>query len=83
MSCNRCGQCCMDIGTFWAHSEHPVLKVILQEVSDSFFRDTGRCTMLKEIDGIETCLIHKHLGFNAKPQACREHKGDSRCIWIN
>lgn len=71
--CKRCGRCCLDVGTIFVHSEHPIVKAILASVPDEYFRDDGPCPML-EINGREAaCLLHKHLGMDAKPEVCREY----------
>lgn len=32
--CKRCGQCCIDNGTIWVHSEHPLIKAIVKAIVD-------------------------------------------------
>jgi hypothetical protein len=80
--CLRCGRCCLDIGTIFVHSEHPVIKAILDSVPDGYFRDDGPCQMLQidEDTHRAICLIHKHLGAKWKPEVCRDYPVDEPCF---
>ena len=79
MGCKRCGNCCRNIGTIWVNSPHPLIKAIYLVLPDEYFTDYGDCLMLAQINEVNTCLLHKYLGFEAKPQECRDHEGDERC----
>ncbi|MFH0981833.1 MAG: hypothetical protein V2A79_09870 [Planctomycetota bacterium] len=80
LQCRRCGQCC-SMGSMWLNSPHPVIAAIghallRQGALGPFCRDDGPCDMLVR-DGAEaTCLIHKYLGKESKPQACRDYSED-------
>ena len=78
MECKRCGNCCRNIGTIWVNSKHPLIKALYDSLPDDYFTDYGDCLMLEKVNGIDTCLIHKYLGFEAKPDVCRKHEGDER-----
>lgn len=52
---------------------------IYLEIPDEYFRDWGRCTMLAEVNGVQTCLLHKYLGEEAKPEVCREYPDGELC----
>ena len=79
--CQRCGLCCTNIGrTFYCHSEHPLLKEILEDMA--IFSDTGPCSMFRQEKGKAICLIHKYLGRAAKPEACRDYPFDGeKCFY--
>ena len=71
--CKRCGKCCEDLGTMWVSSKHPIVQAIYLGIPDEYFRDWGRCTMLAKVNGVQTCLLHKYLGKEAKPDVCQEY----------
>ncbi len=71
--CKRCGKCCADMGTVWLTGQHLLLKQILHIWPDDAFSDGGRCGMLIFENGKAVCLVHRHLGFKAKPEACQEY----------
>ena len=78
--CKRCGRCCQNVGTIWAHSEHPLIWAVGAAVNrrvPGLFRDHGPCDMLViEESGRAVCLIQKWLGHKAKPKCCRDYPFD-------
>jgi len=79
--CRRCGKCCLNVGrTFFTGSEHPLIKVILDNTEE--FYDSGKCEMLIWEKGKWVCLIQKYLGKAAKPRACRDYPFDGgKCFY--
>jgi len=78
--CKRCGLCCLDIGTIFIHSEHPIIQAVLDTVPDAYVRDDGPCPMLQIGIGTTSCLIEKHLGKKWKPEACRDYPIGEPCF---
>lgn len=86
-TCSRCGQCCMQ-ASMWVNSSHPliarIVKAMVQAGATEIFRDGGPndpCDMLVLEDGKATCLIHKYLGYECKPNACQEYpEPDEACL---
>lgn len=79
--CHRCGKCCIDNGTIWVHSTHPVIEAMVKAVTsrtaDGFFRDGGPCDMLiMNENGQAVCLIQKWLGHKHKPDSCQGYPFD-------
>lgn len=70
--CERCGKCC-EMGTIWVNSVHPLIKVAATYLEADDFDDGGPCDMLIFEKGKAVCLIHKYLGYEAKPEVCREY----------
>lgn len=57
----------------WTNSEHPLIKAIVKILPIETFTDIGTCAMLTREDDVYTCLIHKYLGHESKPECCREY----------
>jgi hypothetical protein len=75
--CQRCGKCCVNVGTIFVHSGHPIIRAILQSVPDDFFQDDGPCPMYTvDSEGESLCLIHRYLGVRYKPSECRAYPED-------
>ena len=70
--CIRCGKCC-DMGTIWVNSEHPLIKRVAAYLKTDDFDDGGLCDMLMLEKGKAVCWIQKYLGYEAKPDVCREY----------
>ena len=70
--CKRCGKCCHR-GDFWQLSEHPKVKSFANEFS--IHEEDGPCLMFRpERGSIKSyCLIEKLLGYDAKPNVCKEY----------
>lgn len=74
--CKRCGKCCLDVGyAFWERSEevqkHPLLKLLLgvKPLQASY----KRCLMLRFEGETAICMVQELLGYEAKPEKCRNH----------
>ncbi len=61
------------MGTIWSNSEHPLFKVAATFLRTEDFDDGGPCDMLTFEGKKAVCLIHKYLGYKAKPEVCREY----------
>ncbi len=76
--CKRCGACCMQIGTMWSQSEHPLIKPLARLVIAHGVCSDGPepCDMLLIKDGQAVCLIEKYFGWAAKPKICLQYPED-------
>lgn len=85
MACKQCGKCCEHLGPGWFRlSDHPLIKAftdILFCKGGDEFPDEGGCGMYDE--ETHECLIHKYLGFDAKPEVCREYPEDEPCMRLD
>jgi len=78
--CKRCGKCCIDMGTIWTGSSHPLIAAIRKSLPGEYYAYGGRCVMLVTYGNGETsCLLEQGLGRNAKPRVCREYEGEGHC----
>ncbi len=89
MACERCGNCCIDVGrTFWKNGDYESVNLDLHKLANNGdHEDNGlACEMLMFEHG-ETlkaiCFIHILYGYDAKPQVCKDHDGDERCKKIS
>lgn len=52
--CHRCGKCCIDNGTIWVHSKHPVIaamvKAIVDRPEERILRKS--CDKIRPVNGI-------------------------------
>ena len=82
-ACKRCGNCCEQLGPGWFRlSDHPLIKAFAEVLflcEREPLPDEGGCAMLIYEDGgcgKAVCLIHKYLGWRAKPEVCRQFRGE-------
>lgn len=88
MNCQRCGNCCIDVGrTFWKNGnldpDKPFgdLEAMNAWANDGDYEENVlSCEMLRfDHDGKFSCLIQVMFGYKYKPVVCREWQGDERC----
>lgn len=81
MTCERCGKCCLNVGTVWTFSQHPIIKAINAELPLVFYRDARPCDMLIVFEnGRATCLLQQWFGHKWKPQVCRNYPFGEKCF---
>jgi len=82
MKCNRCGNCCIDVGrTFWKNRSYTDVPELQKIASNGDHEDNGLpCEMLDFKDGKAVCFIQAKYGREYKPDVCKEHLGDERCV---
>ena len=69
--CKRCGQCCGDnLGdNLWKESNlNPEQLKRLEELLNPL------CKALAVIDGVLTCRVQLHYGYDAKPDVCKNYQ---------
>lgn len=90
-TCKQCGKCCEHLGPGWfRQSNHPLIKrvagllSILEGAAGQYLPDgpeeLGCCAMYDT--ETHECLIHKYLGFDAKPEICQAYPEEPPCMRV-
>ena len=64
--CKRCGQCCASNRDLWKESNLTKKQFDMLEKLLNL-----PCRALDIIDGVPTCRVQLHFGYNAKPDRCK------------